>query len=487
MTVGLVDREKQVAVLQRLWGDAGPALALVYGRRRVGKTFFLKTFLQAHRGVYFLAAASTSTENLGELLDQVRRAIPDRQDATLENYPTWRVAFRLLGDLARNEPLLVVLDEFGYLTRADASIPSLLQAVWDQDAPNTRLKLVLCGSELGIMSSLDDYGAPLHGRFDWIEQYRPLDYYDAGRFLDAAAPSGRGYSSRDKLIAYGIYGGSGRYLAQIDPARSLDENVATHLLDPAGIFHREGETLIRQEREIRDDADYNAILAAIAAGATDWGEIANQSHVDSKSLSTYLTRLQNLGWILQEFPFGERGRRGIYRLADNMLKAWYRYVFRHRSALEIANPADAWHELVAPDLPDYLGRFVLEDIAQQHLARFARLYGLPMIVAMGRWWSRQHDLEIDLVVELRDGSYLFGEVKWASSPVSLGELFELERKVDAVPYPEWKKRPRYALFSAGEFDERLVLAAREQGALLIGAPELYGFGCLSGASVNPVS
>jgi hypothetical protein len=88
---------------------------------------------------------------------------------------------------------------------------------------------------------------------------------------------------------------SGRYLAQINPGRPLSENVAAHRLDPAGIFHREGETLIRQERDIRDDADYNAILAAVAAGATDWAETANQSHVDSKRLSNYLTRLQHLG------------------------------------------------------------------------------------------------------------------------------------------------------------------------------------------------
>ena len=173
--------------------------------------------------------------------------------------------------------------------------------------------------------------------------------------------------------------------------------MAAHLLDPAGIFHRKGETLIRQERDIRDDADYNAILAAVAAGATDWAETANQSHVDSKSLSNYLTRLQHLGWIHQELPFGEKGKRGIYRLADNMLKSWYRYVFRHRSALEMANPADAWRELVEPDLPDYLGQFVLEDVAQQHLARFAGRYGLPMISGMGRWWSRRQDVEIDLV------------------------------------------------------------------------------------------
>jgi hypothetical protein len=120
-----------------------------------------------------------------------------------------------------------------------------------------------------------------------------------------------------------------------------------------------------------------------------------------------------------------------------------------------------------------MGRFVLEDVARQHLARFAPRYGLPMIMKLGRWWSRRSDVEIDLVAELHDGSYLFGEVKWASSPVRLRELFALERKVDAVPHAAWKKQPRYALFSAGGFEEKLVQAAALQGVLLIGGDELY--------------
>ena len=473
MAAGLVDREKQTARLNGLWHKDGPALVLFYGRRRVGKTYFLKTFLKAHRGVYFLAADSTPDENLDELLSQVRSAFPDHTDITRRNYPTWRVVFRLLCDLAKKDPLLVVLDQFGYLAHADDSIPSTLQAVWDRDAQESQLKLVLCGSELGVMSTLDDYGAPLHGRFDWKEQYNPLDYYDAARFLEAAVPPGNAYSHRDRLIAYGIYGGSGRYLAQIDPGRPLAENVASHLLDPAGIFHREGETLIRQERDIRDAAGYNAILAAIAGGATDWSKIANQSHVDPKSVSNYMVRLQQLGWVNQELPFGEQARRSIYRLADNMLKAWYRFVFRHRSALEMADPEGAWRQLIEPDIPDYMGRFVLEEVARQHLARFSARYNLPMIMEMGRWWSRKDDVEIDVVARLLDGSYLFADVKWASSPVPLGELFKLERKVASIPHEAWKNRPRYALFSAGEFEDRLVQAAENEEVLLIGAKELF--------------
>ncbi|MBI3980198.1 MAG: ATP-binding protein [Chloroflexi bacterium] len=367
---------------------------------------------------------------------------------------------------------MVVFDEFGYLATAEKALPSIIQAIWDRDAQASQIKLVLCGSEISTLGSLDDYGKPLHGRFNWIETYASLDYYDAGRFLAAAAPEG-GYSHREKLMAYGIYGGSGRYLAAVDPMRPLGENVARQILDPSGVFHREGETLIRQERDIRDASGYNAVLAAIANGATDWGAIVNQAHIEKASLQGYLNRLQRVGWVRHETPFGEPNRRGTYRLADNMLKSWYRYVFRYRSALQMMPPERAWREIVAPDLPDYMGFFILEEVAYQYLARFASRHGLPMILEIGRWWSRKGDVEIDVVARLSDGSYLYGECKWASSPMTGTDLGRLQSKVEAIPHQGWKRHVRYALFSAGEFDGWLRAVARREQVLLVDGAQLF--------------
>src|SRR3989337_1187789 len=121
--VGLIDREKESEKLLQVWNKPGPALA----------------FLRAHPGIYLLAADSTSLENLSELLDQVRLAFPERHDATLANYSTWRSAFRLVCDVASDEPVAVVVDEFGALCHADPAIPSILQSVWDLDAQRTQL------------------------------------------------------------------------------------------------------------------------------------------------------------------------------------------------------------------------------------------------------------------------------------------------------------------------------------------------------------
>ncbi|TAK29736.1 MAG: ATP-binding protein [Chloroflexota bacterium] len=471
--VGLINREKESERLLQVWNKPGPALALLYGRRRVGKTFFLQDFLREHQGIYLLAADSTSLENLSEFLSQVRHAFPERHDATPANYSTWRSAFRLICDLAHDEPFAVVVDEFGALCHADSTIPSVLQSVWDLDAQRTKLKLVLCGSEVGVLSSLDEYGQPLHGRFDWQGHFKPLDYYDSARFIAAASPPGQTYTAREMLLAYGLYGGAGRYLVAIDPARPLSQNYASQVLDPNGIFHNEGETLIRQERNIRDIARYNAILASLASGATQWGEIVNQAHVESATLPPFMSRLQQLGWVIHEKPFGEPNRKGLYRLSDNTLKSWYRYVFGMRSAIQMAPPDEAWRQLVQPDLPNYMGSQVFEGICQQHMARFSSRYALPLIMDMGRWWSRDSQVEIDLVARLKDDSYLFGECKWATSPIDVDDLVKLRRKVELLPHQPWKERARYVLFSAGGFKPYLEERAREQAVLLIGPEQLF--------------
>jgi len=215
------------------------------------------------------------------------------------------------------------------------------------------------------------------------------------------------------------------------------------------------------------------VLAAIAAGASEWGEIANQAHLEKHVVAGCLERLQQLGWVTHERPFGEPGRRGLYRLNDNLLKFWYRFIFRFRSALQMSLPQQAWDELVRPHLDTYMGMYVFEGVCQEHLSRFQRRYHLPVITALGRWWNRRSDTELDLVASLADGSYLLGECKWSHTPLDVDVLTGLQRKAEAIPR-HWQREPlRYALFSSGGFKPRLEEYAREQGCLLVGPGLLY--------------
>jgi AAA+ ATPase superfamily predicted ATPase len=138
----LTDRAIEVAALRALAKRRKPALALLYGRRRVGKTFLLDhAWPKSQRVFYFLAADTTSDQNRIELLEELARWAARPLDPN--NYRSWRNVFRLFVDLAEPEPLVVILDEFQYLMGTDDDIVSHLVAVWDRELKNKPLTLVL--------------------------------------------------------------------------------------------------------------------------------------------------------------------------------------------------------------------------------------------------------------------------------------------------------------------------------------------------------
>ncbi|MBA2450626.1 MAG: AAA family ATPase, partial [Chloroflexi bacterium] len=152
MVRGLIDRERELDELRRLAAGGDRRLAILYGRRQVGKTFLLSHVWQGGRVFYFLAADSTAELNRRDLLNE----LTTWSGRSLEpaDYPTWRTIFRLFVDLATDEPLVVVLDEFQYLLVGADDVASQLVAVWDREAGGRPLTLVLSGSEVGTMEGL---------------------------------------------------------------------------------------------------------------------------------------------------------------------------------------------------------------------------------------------------------------------------------------------------------------------------------------------
>ena len=109
----LVDREDEQRMLHQLLRTGQPQLALLTGRRRVGKTFLL-THAWGDRPYFLFTAARTTAEiNRRQLVQDL--AAWTGEALHPEDYPTWRAVFNLLLDLRTPEPLVVVLDEFQYL------------------------------------------------------------------------------------------------------------------------------------------------------------------------------------------------------------------------------------------------------------------------------------------------------------------------------------------------------------------------------------
>jgi uncharacterized protein len=415
----LIDREREQIALRELLQRPGPTMAVLYGRRRVGKTFLLQHVFPARHLFHFTASDATPELNRRALLEAASRW--GGREIRMQDFPTWRRVFELLLELGGDEPTAVVLDEYQFLHGGrDENIDSALAAVWESHI-NRRPKgrpfvLVLCGSIVRVMERLDAAENPLHGRLDWKGRLEPFDYFDAAHI--AAYPL-----ARDRMLAYGIYGGTPRYLATTDIDKPLADSVVHSVLSPNGNVRIQVETVVAQEHGLRDLSEYNAILSAIGAGATQRNEIAMQTGLaQTFAFRSRLEKLVQLGLIEATRNFGASASEPYrYRVADPALRFYYNVVDRYRSELELEDPIEIWRKHILQELDAYMG-LVFEGVSRQAYLRLRRRLKLPIVREWGRWEGLDRDrrqVEIDIVARRTDGGMLTGAVKWNVKPVGI--------------------------------------------------------------------
>lgn len=478
--IKLIDRAAEVAALRGLVKRRKPALALLYGRRRVGKTFLLdNAWPRSQRVFYFLAADTTPDQNRIELLQELGRWAHRPFDP--DDYRSWRNVFRLFIDLAESESLVVLLDEFQYLMGTGDDIVSHLVAVWDREVKNAPLTLVLCGSQVAMMERLERGDGPLYGRPNWIGRVQPFDYRDAARMMP-------GRPVREAAVLFGVMGGTPRYLATVDPRDTIASRTTISMLSPTGDVHVQIANLIEQEKGIRDTADYRAVLTAVAAGHTLLEQIAvgaglaDRRHVAQRALQI----LEDLGLIVRERNFGAPERTPLRSyIVDNAVRFWHHFVLPNRSRLERGLAGDVWETAVAPHLDTYMGK-IFEVMARQAYTRYHKEWGLPADSEWSRWEGQDRNrrqIELDVVASLSDGRMLAGEVKWSSQPVGPEIHWRLLRNLEdlANSGQKWaheaqsEGRCLYAYFSAAGFTSDFESLARKDAHIhLISIDAMYG-------------
>lgn len=457
-----INRVKELDFLQDMFSSPTAELLVVYGRRRVGKTELLRYFGQNLPHIFF-TATQTSDKNLLSQWSQLLWQHQAQADIADFSFPDWESSLRYLASITTNERLVVVIDEFPYAVEANPALPSILQKVWDELLQHRQVLLILCGSSIGMMEEYAlNHSSPLYGRRSGQLLLPPLDFSSIRQFFP-------GQSLIEQVEKYAVFGGIPAYLGRINPAQTLSENVIRQILTPNRFLYDEPLFLLRTE--LREPRNYFAILQAIAHGNTRPNAIAQVSGVgDARTISKYLSVLQDLHLIERTIPVTEtqpqKSRRGVYRLADNFLQFWFRFVAPHRSELEQGQGQRIWELAIQPKLSDFIGP-IFEDICRQWVWEMARQGKLPfMPQKVGGWWT--HQAEIDVVALDETGqSALVAECKWSNRPVGTNILADLQTKVDFLKQQMPFKQVFYALGSKSGFTDNLIELANRQSPPLI--------------------
>lgn len=483
-----IGREQELKKLNRMYESGKLETAIIYGRRRVGKTTLINEFCRGKKTIFFAAQENSSEQNLAALSGAITETLsdpgisarnaadPDTEDEAA-GYGMTGLVYRSFADalsgiarVAKKERLIWVIDEYPYLAQAERGISSLLQNFLDHQFKETQLFLILCGSSMSFMErQVLGYQSPLYGRRTAQFKILPFDYLDTGKWFPE-------YSCEDKALMYGITGGIPLYLEQFSPDQTIRENLLENIFQRNAMLYEEPSNLLKQE--LREPAMYNAVITAIASGKTKLSEIATTVGMETGLCAKYLSNLMTLGIVGRETPVtSQGGKKTYYRIEDQFFRFWYTFVPRSMSAVQSGRIEKSYESVIEKRLPDYMGT-VFEQMCRDYILYYDT--ELPVTPGnIGQWWGgnpRTHSqAQIDIVVtSAEDDSCVIGSCKYRNSPVDEKELALMEEYADAMGH---FSRRYYYLFSKSGFTDTLCARAAGEDIRLISLKDMYELPC----------
>ena len=415
LTSKFVDREEEMKFLENKYKSGKAELILIYGRRRIGKTYLLQKLINEFNGVYLLA------EESGNVLDDFSSVLAERfNDAVLRENPlrSWSAFFTYLGERSK-ERTLVVIDEVQYIVKGEKGFLSILQKHWDSSMSNSKIMLVLCSSTVSFMEGVMSYKSPLYGRKTGSWEVTEIPYYRLPDFFELPY--------EEIVRIHSVFGGVPQYWSSYDPNKSIWENMRELVIEKGSRYYEEPKYLLKME--LRDVSRYFAVLRSIAQGYTRFGEIANKSRIDTNSLGKYLSVLEDLGYVEVERSVGAK-KGGIYRIKDNFFDFWFRYVYPNRTNIEMGMDITP---SIEKDFKVYVGK-KFEELARRYV-KILNIQGkLPeRYENIGRWWHRGEEVDI---VGIGERTLLLGEVKWKTLSCKEVEriINGLEKKAEHIDH-----------------------------------------------------
>jgi len=453
---GFVNRERELGRLGTLYESDDATLAVVWGRRRMGKTTLaLESVRDRDDAVYYQATRGTADQQISSFINDAAEVYPGITRIREE----WEPLFEFLAE----QNAVIIIDEFPYLVEQTDAHPSILQRVWDHTVKDTATTFVLTGSAIGMMHEYAlDGTAPLYGRVakspNGEIEVGPLGFGAAMSFFPA-------YSPVEQVMTYGVFGGTPEYLRAVEDEETLEENITKTLLRRDGGLHEEPENVLHREL---DEVDrYFAILKSLAEGNRAKNEIAQGAGISNSSVGYYLNRLNDLRIIERDYPVTvdpDRSRKGRYTITDPLFRFWFRFVYGRTARYEVYGE-DAYTDLIDPELPDFVsGTF-------EQLCQRAVLYAFGdeyrFVEEPGNWWNGSGN-EIDIVAPTNGETLLVGEAKFRQEAVGYDVLSRLESeapKVDWHPDSGGDPEYTYALFSRSGFSSAVKEAESERDDL----------------------
>lgn len=447
-----VKRTAEIKLLEDQYALPGNNLVILYGRKGMGKTTLLTDFLMDKQDAYYYEG----TECDGKLQLQLMNLRAAKEDLTegLLDYPL--LFSEYIG--RKKGKTIIILDEFHYIIKNHPEFPMALHLMGN---PDQSVMFLLCSSSIRwveneMVSELGEMASQITA-FLKLKEFTFVDF--VSRYPKSTVET--------CIHINAILGGVPEHLDEWQESRSVPDNIKNMILNKNSRLFMAPQQLLKLE--LREPAVYNTILYALAEGNRKLNYLHALTGFSRAKISVYLKHLIQLDLVEKLVPLSDDGRenaqKGLYRIKDNYISFWYRFVFPNLSELMLGKVDSVYEEKIAPYLDGYVQEY-FADVCTEYLKLMNQHQRLPVKFL---WWDRWYGKNgtLDILAEGPDGKVLAGICLWENrnaDPEDYERLLTLAQDAG--------KRPDYCyLFSRTGFSEELKALAKTEQIHLVGLDE----------------
>lgn len=413
--INIVGREREIELLDEIIQSSKAELVAVYGRRRVGKTFLLRTYLQQKINFQFSGLHHVDTEvqlqNFTKALSiQLNNKIP------LEVPDNWFTAFDLLQALLakkmRLKKVVLFLDEFPWLQTPKSNFIAAFENFWNNWASTkNNVVVILCGSAASWMiKNIVRNKGGLHNRITRKMPLQPFTLHETEQFLKKRNV----HLNRFQIIQlYMAIGGIPLYLENVKPGLSTAQIIEQECFSKNGLLYNEFNDLYKA---LFDDAEKHLkVVKALAAKPN--GMMRNELIKACKfqsggTITELLDELSASNFISAYIPYGKKSKDAIYKLTDA-------YSLFYLKFIEPKNTLGkgSWQKIADTQTWKIWSGLAFETLCIQHHEAIKVALGIQGIYTEVSAWKDKNSkgkstTQIDMLIDRRDGCINICEMKF---------------------------------------------------------------------------
>lgn len=427
----IIGRREEVNLLQSLEKAERSVFVAVYGRRRVGKTYLIRSVYEDRFAFQLTGIANVETDQqLINFHTALVRYFPSSEENELPQ--SWFQAFQQLINALETLPpgkKIVFLDELPWLDTPNSLFIAALEHFWNSWASARRdILLVVCGSAASWMiNQLINNTGGLYNRVTHHIALEPFTLAECEAFFKSQSP---GFDRYQLLQLYMVFGGIPFYLEAIDPQKSATQNINDLCFARRGGLSTEFDKLYASLFKKADR--HIAVIEALAhksKGLERAALLKAAKLPDGGNTTLVLRELEESNFIRKYHAFGKMKNNALYQLTDFYSLFYLKFV-NNKNRFD----DDFWlKSLDSPEIRAWSG-YAFEQVCLCHLRQIKHALGIAGVQTQASAWSGGHENEkaqIDLVIDRRDQVINLCEMKFSIKPFSIDKDYadNLRKKI----------------------------------------------------------